>query len=183
MGELYDFATDQTRRSKQVCATRTSLTSGPGIHRAGHYGGAREERLGKRSPSMSPVSATRWHCFPGDAARKSPLNIPGMESGIDARALKTRRIDEDDQPSTHRDGRGELTTRGCAGIDGEIRTRCLRHVAEHRPLAVVIAGLSPAGQALASIKAPRELQVSEIARGLERAGDGVELYGDRASCS
>ena len=87
-----------------------------------------------------------------------------------ASALKTRRIDEGGQPSTHRDGQGELAApRGCAGIDGRI-THCLRHTLRARPLAVVIVDYLQLVKP-ASIKAPRAAGERDRARP-ERAGDG-----------
>ena len=62
MGELYDFfATDQTRRSKRVCATATPLTGGlwPGISSCpARRGTGRNAFIENARRQCPPVSAT-----------------------------------------------------------------------------------------------------------------------------
>jgi replicative DNA helicase len=174
MGELYDFfATDQTPAIETGLRDYDTLTGGlwPGdlIVPAGRPGHGKSAFVKTLAVNVARVGHPVALFSLEMQRKKVALNILAMESGIDGMALKTRRIDEDELSRA-------LTAMGEANWPlyledvrvsmAEIRTRCLRHVAEHGPLAVVIVDYLQLVKP-ASIKAPRELQVSEIARGLK----------------
>lgn len=174
MGELYDFfADEQTPAIPTGLRDYDTLTGGlwPGdlIVPAGRPGHGKSALVKTIAVNVAKVGHPVALFSLEMERRKIGLNILAMETGIDGMALKQRTLDEADMarvfavmgeadwPLFLEDVRVSMT---------EIRARCLRHIAEHGPLKLVIVDYLQLVKP-ASGRVPREIQVSEIARSLK----------------
>ncbi len=174
MSELYDFfAADQTPAIATGLRDYDMLTGGlwPGdlIIPAGRPGHGKSALVKTIAINVSRVGHPVALFSLEMERKKIGLNILATLTGIDGMALKQRTLDEADMQrvfSAMGEANWPLFLEDVRVSMANIRARCLRHISEHGPLRLIIVDYLQLVKP-ASARAPREIQVSEIARALK----------------